>query len=117
MARGNIYISLNTTTYKATIPTELQKRYNYTETDEDGNTTEITPTFEMLGERLKQKHGAVVKIKSGQRNIYVMELEASWLESEVSALLKLGEGLDAPQNTLLTAREAQTLIRSATDQK
>jgi len=108
--QGNIYIALNTETYRSEIPKALHGRYNYTVTDNEGNSEVITPTFEQLGERLKQKHGAVIELKVGRRNIYVMELEASWLNSEVSALLELGAGLDYPQNTLLTASEAQALI-------
>jgi len=108
--QGNIYIALNTETYRSEIPKALHNRYQWTETSDDGEQTVITPTFEQLGERLRQKHGSVIELKVGRRNIYVMELEASWLQSEVSALLALGAGLEYPQNTLLTASEAQALI-------
>jgi hypothetical protein len=39
-----------------------------------------------------------------------MEFNASWLQSEVSALIDLGNGLDYPNNTLMTNKEAIELI-------
>ena len=42
-----------------------------------------------------------------------MEFNASWLESEVSSLINLGNGLDYPNNTLMTNSEAITLISTS----
>jgi len=113
--QGNVYIALNTETYNSKIPNELVARYGYTETDEEGNSTEVHPTWAELGERNKQRYGSVIKVKVGLRNIYVVELTASWLNGETSALKALGEGLDYPQNSLLTAEEAQELIKNNSD--
>lgn len=112
--RGNIYISLNTETYKSKIPLSLVPKYGWTETDDDGNTTDIHPTFEQLGERNKSKFGSVIKIDAGRPNFYIVELIASWLDHEISDLLALGSGLEYPNNTLLTAEEAQQLIQKYT---
>jgi len=40
----------------------------------------------------------------------VYELEASWQDSETSALVALGSGKAAPNYTLMTASEARELI-------
>jgi len=45
----------------------------------------------------------------------VMELEASWLSGEITALINLGEGLNYPNNTLLTREEAKSLIKANQD--
>ena len=40
-----------------------------------------------------------------------MEFNASWLQSEVSALINLGNGLEYPNNTLMTNKEAISIIQ------
>jgi len=41
-----------------------------------------------------------------------VELEVSWKEGEVSALLDLGKGLTYPKNTLMTHSEVSKFIIS-----
>ena len=93
----------------------------YKEVTEDYPCTEdvckdILPTWDELANSSKHKslYGAPVKLKVGNRNIYVVELTASWLAHEMSAVMALGNGLEAPQNTLMTADEAQYLISNNT---
>lgn len=114
--RGNTYISLNTATWNAKIPTELENRYGWQECDDEGNCTDIVPTWEQLANSSKHKslYGAPIKIKVGGRNLYIVELTASWLAHEMSAIMALGAGLNAHQNTLMTAEEAQYLISNNT---
>lgn len=109
---GNVFLSLNTETWNDVIPMSIVDRYGWSETDSEGNTVEIHPTWEELAnsEGHKRKYGSPVLIKVGRRNIYIVELTASFINSEVSDLVALGAGLEYPQNTLLTAEEAQTLI-------
>jgi len=44
-----------------------------------------------------------------------MEFNASWLQSEVTTLINLGNGLNYPSNTLLTNAEAISLINQYTN--
>jgi hypothetical protein len=45
---------------------------------------------------------------------YIIELEVSWKSGEITALLKLGEGLSYPNNTLMTNTEAHQFINENT---
>ena len=110
--RGNIFYALNTETWNDVIPFSLLGRYGWSETDEEGNTIEIHPTWKELANSAhhKAKYGVPIEIKVGRRNIYIIELTASWLQSEVSDLMALGDGLEYPQNSLLIAEEANHLI-------
>ena len=101
---GNIFICLNEATYNGEIPVELQGSYSRMSYDLDDDIVEVLPTtFKEVGEDGKRKFGAVV------------EFNASWLQSEVSALINLGNGLDYPNNTLMTNKEAISLINLHTD--
>jgi hypothetical protein len=109
--RGNVYMCLNTTTYNAKIPTELVATYSISSYDEEGVFVEtLHPTFKELGAYNLQKFGAVPVVKIGNANFYIIELEVSWKEGETSALLKLGEGLVYPNNSLMTNTEARQFI-------
>jgi hypothetical protein len=104
---GNIFICLNEATYNGEIPTELQGSYARVSSDEEGNLIEILPTtFKEVGEDGKRKFGSVVELTIDEAKFYIMEFNASWLQSEVSALINLGNGLDYPNNTLMTNAEA-----------
>ena len=109
--RGNVYMCLNTSTYESKIPTELDYTYGIPSYNEDGSLKEVLhPTFKELGAYNLRKFGAVPKIKVGNANYYILELEVSWKEGEVSALLNLGKGLAYPKNTLMTHSEAFKFI-------
>ena len=113
--RGNVYMCLNTTTYNAKIPTELVATYGIPSYDEEGVLDEVLhPTFKELGAHNLQKVGGVPVVKIGRANYYIVELEVSWKQGETSALLKLGEGLDYPSNSLMTNTEASKFISDNT---
>lgn len=113
---GNIFICLNEATYNGLIPNELQGSYARVSSDEDGNLIEILPTtFKEVGEDGKRKFGSVIEINVNGSVYFIMELNASWLQSEVTALIGLGSGLSYPSNTLLTNAEAIVLINQYTN--
>jgi hypothetical protein len=108
---GNIYICLNEATYNSEIPVELQGKYARTSVDDEDNLVEILPTtFAEIGEDNRRAYGVVRQFSINDANFYILEFSASWLSGEVSALLNLGVGLDYPNNTLLTNKEAQQLL-------
>lgn len=111
--RGNVYISLNESTYEGSIPTELVNKYGVPVLDDEGvETGKTAPTFKELGEINKHLFGSVITVTVDSVNYYVMELEASWSSSEVSALIDLGLGLSSPNNTLMTNKEAISFINN-----
>lgn len=113
---GNIFICLNEATYNGNIPTELQGSYSRKTYDEDGNLVAILDTtFEEVGIDNRRKFGAVIELDVNGAKHFVMEFNASWLQSEVTALLSLGKGLSYPSNTLLTNEEAIELIKANTN--
>ena len=108
---GNIFICLNEATYNSEIPTELQGSYSRISRDEEGELVAVLPTtFAQIGEDNKRKFGGVVEVEVNGNVYYIMEFNASWLQSEVSALFRLGKGLRYPNNTLMTNSEAVELI-------
>jgi hypothetical protein len=108
---GNVFICLDEQTYKGLIPVELQGSYARKTYDENGNLLAILETtFEEVGIDNRRKFGGVIEIDVNGAKHFVMEFNASWLSSEVSALISLGAGLNYPSNTLLTNKEAIELI-------
>ena len=106
---------LNTTTYNAKIPTELVATYGIPSYNEEGVLDEVLhPTFKELGVHNLVKFGTVPVVKIGSAKYYIVELEVSWKEGETSALLKLGEGLAYPKNSLMSATEASKFISDNT---
>mgnify|MGYP001376328579 CR=1 FL=1 len=108
--RGNIYISIPAADNANALPSAIT-RYDWTENtyNEDGeveSTSTIHPTWEQYGEKYKGQFGAPVVV--GDHIVY--ELEASWQDSEVSALVALGSGKAAPNYTLMNASEARAFI-------
>ena len=98
---------LNTATYNEKIPNELVTTYGIPSYDEEGEFLEtLHPTFKELGEHNKAKFGVIIEVTIESNNYYIIELEASWKSGEITALLKLGEGLSYPNNTLMTNTEA-----------
>ena len=110
---GNIFICLDEQTYLGLIPEELQGSYSRKSYDEDGNLVAILDTtFEEVGIDNRRKFGAVIELDVNGAKHFVMEFNASWLQSEVSTLIGLGAGLSYPSNTLLTNSEAIELINA-----
>lgn len=108
--RGNVYISIPTADIDNALPLSIT-RYDWTEStyDEEGevvSTTTIHPTWEQFGSRYSGLFGSPVSVS----DVVVYEMEASWLNSEVSALIALGEGQAAPSYTVYTAAEARQFI-------
>ena len=108
--RGNVYISIPTADIDNALPLSIT-RYDWTEStyNEEGevvSTTTIHPTWEQFGSRYSGLFGSPVSVS----DVVVYEMEASWLNSEVSALIALGEGQAAPSYTVYTAAEARQFI-------
>ena len=113
--RGNVYMCLNTATYNEKIPTELVATYGIPSYDEEGEFVEtLHPTFKELGEYNRAKFGVIVEVIIGSDTYYIIELEVSWKSGEITALLKLGEGLSYPNNTLMTNTEAISFVNENT---
>jgi hypothetical protein len=111
--RGNVYMCLDNTTFNKLIPTELVATYGIPEYDEEGvQNGVIHPTFKELGQYNRRKFGANPMVKIGNAKFYIIQLEASWVNGEVSALLDLGKGKEYPSNCLMTGTEASIFISS-----
>ena len=74
------------------------------------STTTIHPTWEQFGSRYSGLFGSPVSVA----DVVVYEMEASWLDSEVSALIALGNGQSAPNYTVYTNAEVRTFIADNT---
>ena len=108
--RGNVYISIPTADIDNALPSAIT-RYDWTEStyNEEGeveSTSTIHPTWAQYGEKYKGQFGAPVVV--GDHIVY--EIEASWQDSEVSALVALGSGKAAPNYTIMTASEARAFV-------
>ena len=75
----------------------------------------VHPTWEQYGEKYKADFGAAVSVSVNDVEFIVYELEASWQDSETSALIALGSKKAAPKYTLMTATEARAFIADNTD--
>ena len=108
--RGNIYISIPAGDNAKALPSAITrydwKEYTYDDEGEVDTTTNIHPTWAQYGEKYQGEFGAPVV--AGDHIIY--EMEASWKDSEVSALVALGKGKSAPNYTIMTASEARAFI-------
>ena len=106
--RGNVYISIPAADKDNALPSAIT-RYDWTEyTYDDEGAVETTqplvhPTWSQYGEKYKADFGAAVSVSVNDVEFIVYELEASWQDSETSALVALGSGLSAPNYTLMTA--------------
>ena len=108
--RGNVYISIPAADNDNALPSAIT-RYDWTEStyNDEGeveSTSTIHPTWAQYGEKYKGQFGAPVVV--GDHIVY--EMEASWQDSEVSALVALGNGKAAPNYTIMTASEARAFI-------
>jgi hypothetical protein len=112
--RGNLYISIPASDNGNALPSSIT-RYDWTENtyNEEGeveSTTTIHPTWEQYGEKYKGDFGSPVNVTKDDVEYIVYEMEASWQDSEVSALIALGSGQSAPNYTLMTGEEARAFI-------
>lgn len=117
--RGNLYISVPATDKGNALPASIT-RYDWSEYtyDEDGaidTTTLVHPTWSQYGEKYKAEFGAPVSVSVNDVEFIVYEMEASWLDSEISALIALGAGLSSPSYTLHNASEARQFIIDNSD--
>ncbi len=108
--KGNIFISVPVSDIANELPTSITRydwnEYTYNEEGEVESTTTIHPTWEQFGERYSGLFGTPVTVA----DVVVYELEASWLQSEVSSLLALGAGQSAPNYTVYTNAEVRQFI-------
>ena len=117
--RGNVYISIPAADKDNALPSAIT-RYDWNEYtyDDEGavdTTTLVHPTWAEYGEKYKADFGAAVSVSVNDVEFIVYELEASWKDSEISALIALGSKKAAPKYTLMTASEARTFIADNTD--
>ena len=117
--RGNVYISIPAADKDNALPSAIT-RYDWNEYtyDDEGaidTTTLVHPTWAEYGEKYKADFGAAVSVSVNDVEFIVYELEASWQDSETSALIALGSKKAAPKYTLMTATEARAFIADNTD--
>ncbi len=112
--KGNIFISVPASDISNELPAAITRydwnEYTYTEEGEVESTTTIHPTWEQFGSRYSGLFGSPVSVA----DVVVYEMEASWLDSEVSALIALGNGQSAPNYTVYTNAEVRTFIADNT---
>ena len=117
--RGNIYISVPATDKDNAIPATITRydwsEYTYTDEGEIDTTTLVHPTWSQYGEKYKAEFGAPVSVSVNDVEFIVYEMEASWKDSEVSALVNLGAGQAEPNYTVYTAEEARAFILANSD--
>ncbi len=112
--RGNLYISIPAGDIANALPASIT-RYDWTENtyNEDGeveSTSTIHPTWEQYGAKYAGQFGAPVTISVNDKEFVIYEMTASWLNSEVSALISLGSGKSSPNYSVMTSEEARQLI-------
>jgi len=112
--KGNIFISVPASDISNALPTSIT-RYDWVENtyNEEGeveSSTTIHPTGEQFGSRYSGLFGSPVSVA----DVVVYEIEASWLDSEVSALIALGNGQSAPNYTVYTNAEVRQFIADNT---
>jgi len=117
--RGNVYISIPAADKAKALPSSIT-RYDWTEStyNDEGEvetTTKVHPTWAQYGEKYKADFGAAVSVSVKDVEYIVYELEASWKDSEISALIALGSGLSSPNYTLMNTSEARTFIADNSD--
>tara|TARA_R110000850_G_scaffold6075_1_gene23985 strand:+ start:507 stop:857 length:351 start_codon:yes stop_codon:yes gene_type:complete len=112
--KGNIFISVPASDIANELPTSIT-RYDWVEHTYNGegeveSTTNNHPTWEQFGIRNSGLFGSPVTVA----DVVVYEMEASWLDSEVSALIALGDGQPAPNYTVYTNAEVRQFIADNT---
>ncbi len=118
---GNIYISVPAADKAQQLPASLDRydweTFTYNEDGTVNSMTTIHPTWEQYGEKYKHLFGAPVTVTVSEVDYIVYEMEASWLQSEVSALIALGNGLTTPSYTLMTNPEVRAFIQDNTPEE
>ena len=112
--KGNIFISVPASDIANELPTSITRydwvEHTYNEEGEVESTTNNHPTWEQFGIRNKGLFGSPFTVA----DVVVYEMEASWLDSEVSALIALGDGQPAPNYTVYTNAEVRQFIADNT---
>ena len=118
---GNLFISVPATDKTQQLPTSIDRydweTFTYNEDGTVNSMTTIHPTWEQYGEKYQPLFGAPVAVSVEDTDYIVYEIEASWLDSEVSALIALGNNLSAPSYTLMTNPEARAFIQANTPEQ
>ena len=113
--RGNIYISVPAADKTNSLPAGIDRydweEFTYDDEGEVASTTTVHPTWEQYGEKYQHLFGAPVAVVVSEAEYIVYEIEASWLDSEVSALIALGGNLSSPSYTLMTNPEVRAFIQ------
>jgi len=116
--RGNIYLSIPAADKENALPAGITRydwnEYTYNEEGEIESTTLVHPTWKQYGEKYAADFGAAVAVTASDVEYIVYELIASWKDSEVSALLALGNGQAEPNYTVMTNEEARVFITANT---
>ena len=110
MAHYELYICLKKDTYESKVPDALKSKlqwdeYEYGDDGEVTKTTTIHPTWKeatfkgFLGNPRVSLDGSLIIVKG----------EFSLLKGELTSMIALGDGMDYPNNSILTKSEAQTL--------
>ena len=114
MAHYELYICLKRTTYESNVPTVLKTKLGWNEHtyNDDGSidtTTAYRPTWKESA--FRGKLGAPRVSLDG--NLMIVKGEFSMLTGELTSMIALGNGLDYPNNSILTKTEAQTLANGS----
>jgi len=117
--RGNVYISIPAADNANALPSSITRydwnTYTYDDEGAVDTTTLVHPTWAQYGEKYKADFGAAVSVSVSDVEFIVYEITASWKDSEVSALIALGNGQAAPNYTVMTAEEARAFIADNAD--
>ena len=117
--RGNVYISIPAADNANALPSAITRydwnTYTYDDEGAVDTTTLVHPTWAEYGEKYKADFGAPVTVSVSDDEFIVYEITASWKDSEVSALIALGNGQAAPNYTVMTAEEARAFITDNAD--
>jgi len=117
--RGNVYISIPAADNANALPSAITRydwnTYTYDDEGAVDTTTLVHPTWAQYGEKYKADFGAPVTVSVSDVEFIVYEITASWKDSEVSALIALGNGQAAPNYTVMTAEEARAFIADNAD--
>ncbi len=114
MANGNIFISIPSADFNNLIPAELNWTLNRVSAPEDVEGPAVVesyvPTWNELSEANKGLYGAAVTVSVDGTEYMLLEMEASHINGEFSALKNLGNGLSVPSYTIYSATEARQFI-------
>ena len=112
MAHYELYICLKKSTYNSKVPDVLKEKLGWNEYEYDAegdiiSTEAYHPTWKESA--FNGKLAAPRASLDGE--LIIVKGEFSMLTGELSAMIALGNGMDYPNNSILTKSEAQTLSR------